>query len=241
MMQISYFKLNSCSVWTRMPQYSIGLEALAYSRTDISVRLSEWACPKISGQRWRKAHRSRRRMVQSYSPGGSSVSSHEGTLAPPGKYDWTSASFGPLESTTQRVNRSVQPFLHSSRAESPDTLQWAPLSTSINPSHGGCGLPSNTWFLDHMRAQNPNDMSIGLAVFAQMIADYCPYTLNVFPSKLPPCHGGSGPHVIHGSLGLPESSTQTATRSLQPFLQGWLVWLTDILTDRPTDHATESV
>jgi len=40
-------------------------------------------------------------MVQSYSPGGGHVSSHEGTLAPPGEYDWTCASFGPLESTTQ--------------------------------------------------------------------------------------------------------------------------------------------
>ena len=27
--------------------------------------------------------------VQSYSPGGASVPSHEGTLAPPGEYDWT--------------------------------------------------------------------------------------------------------------------------------------------------------
>jgi len=40
------------------------------------------------------------------------------------------------------------------------------------------------------------------------------------------------------SLGLPESSTQTASRSLQPFLQGSLG---DRPTDRPTDHATRSV
>jgi len=26
--------------------------------------------------------------VQSYSPGGANVPSHEGTLAPPGEYDW---------------------------------------------------------------------------------------------------------------------------------------------------------
>jgi len=41
--------------------------------------------------------------------------SHEGTLAPPGEYDWTCASCGPAESTTQTTNRLVQPFLHSSR------------------------------------------------------------------------------------------------------------------------------
>ena len=38
-----------------------------------------------------------------------------------------------------------------------------------------------------------------------------------------------------GSLGPPESSTQTASRSLQPFLQGSLG---DRPTDRLTDHAT---
>ena len=37
------------------------------------------------------------------------------TLAPPGEYDWTGASFGPPESTTQMANWSVQSFLHSSR------------------------------------------------------------------------------------------------------------------------------
>jgi len=40
------------------------------------------------------------------------------------------------------------------------------------------------------------------------------------------------------SMGPPESSTQTASRSLQPFLQGSLG---DRLTERPTDHATRSV
>jgi len=45
------------------------------------------------------------------------------------------------------------------------------------------------------------------------------------------------PHLIHGSPGPPKSSTQKAARSVQPFLQGSLVWQ----TDRPTDHATRSV
>jgi len=50
-------------------------------------------------------------MVQ-YSTGDGNVSSNEGTLAPPGEYDWTCASFGLLESTTETPNRSVQPCLY---------------------------------------------------------------------------------------------------------------------------------
>ena len=36
----------------------------------------------------------------------------------------------------------------------------------------------------------------------------------------------------------PESSTQTASRSVQPFLQGSLVWQIDRQTERPTDRPT---
>jgi len=46
---------------------------------------------------------------------------------------------------------------------------------------------------------------------------------------------GSAPlYLIGGSLGPPDSLTQTASRSLQPFLPG-------SLGDRPTDHATRSL
>jgi len=41
------------------------------------------------------------------------------TLAPPDEYDWTCPSFGQHDSTTQKVNRSVQLFLHSSRQKVP--------------------------------------------------------------------------------------------------------------------------
>jgi len=57
--------------------------------------------------------------------------------------------------------------------------------------------------------------------------------LPVSPSKLPLPMLVSGPHVICGSLGPPESWTQMATWSFQPFLQGSLVWHTDRATDRP--------
>ena len=54
----------------------------------------------------------------------------------------------------------------------------------------------------------------------------CPFPLGIWV-----------PHPIHGTLGPPKSSTQIASSSVQPFLQGSLVWQTDI----PRDHATRSV
>jgi len=56
-----------------------------------------------------------------------------------------------------------------------------------------------------------------------MIAE-CLYTLQwvtPFPLKI------AASHLILGFLGPPESSTQMASSSVQPFLQGSLVWQTD--------------
>ena len=72
-------------------------------------------------------------------------------------------------------------------AECPYTLRWAPLSSKIAHSHWESGPRCKTQFLGLIRAQRPNDISIGSAVFAQMTAEY-PYTLQwdaPFPSKLP--------------------------------------------------------
>jgi len=171
-----------------------------------AICVTKWACPKItSGQRiWHKAHRCCRRIVQSYPPGGVNVSFHNCTLAPPGEYNWTCASFGLPQSTTQTANRSVQPFLHRSRkivvgqigatwwirlnlcilrstwvhnqdrksigsavfaqltTESAYTLQLAPLSTRIAPSHEGIWTP---WFLGPTPVLNANGISIASCVF----------------------------------------------------------------------------
>jgi len=43
------------------------------------------------------------------------------------------------------------------------------------------------------------------------------------PKNLSLPMGDLNPHVIHGPFGPPKSSTQTASRSVQPFLQGSLV------------------
>ena len=82
----------------------------------LSGRVQRWQVVKVI---WHNAHRSHRRIVQCYSTGDGKVSFHKGTLAPPGEYDWSCASFGPLESTTETGNGSVQPFLHNLRQKVP--------------------------------------------------------------------------------------------------------------------------
>jgi len=106
------------------------------------------------------------------------------------------------------------------------------MATSFSTSQ----YPSNTWFLGPIQAHNPNGISIGSAVCAQMTAE-CPHTLqwdSPYLFKISPSEWGSGPH---GSLGPPKSSTQMVSRSVQLFLQRSLVWQ----TDRLTDHAIQLV
>ena len=72
--------------------------------------------------------------------------------------------------------------------------------------------------LGPIRADNPNDIWIGSAVFAHITAE-CHYRPTLqwdapSPLKITHSHGGSGPHLIHGSLGPPESSNQAASRSV---------------------------
>ena len=91
----------------------------------------------------------------------------------------------------------------------PHCVRWGPSS----PSPKGHSPPQ------------PNCISIGSAVFAQMTAE-CPYTLQwdaPFPLKLAAFHGDLDLHLTRGSVGPPGSSFQTASRSVQPFLQSSLV------------------
>jgi len=114
------------------------------------------------------------------------------------------------------------------------------MATSLSTA----GPLSKAWFLQPIQAHNPNSISIGSAVFAQIIAE-CPYTLQWdAPFPFQNCSflwGDLDSRLIHGSLGPPKSSTQTASQSVQSFLQGLLVWQTDRQTNRPTDHTTQSV
>jgi len=65
--------------------------------------------------------------------------------------------------------------------------------------------PCNTCFIRCIRVHNPNGISTGSAIFAQLIAVSLYHTLQhnrppLPPSKLPLPIGVSGSHLIHGSL-----------------------------------------
>ena len=58
------------------------------------------------------------------------------------------------------------------------------LFPKIAPSRGGSGPPPNSWFLEPVWAHNPNSISIGSAVLAQVTAE-CPYALQ-WDALIPP-------------------------------------------------------
>jgi len=73
----------------------------------------------------------------------------------------------------------------------------------------GSGPPFNTWFLGCTWFIVPSSISINSAVFAQLTADSpCIYNGLSLLSKLPLPMGDLDSHLIHGSLGPTESSTQ---------------------------------
>jgi len=131
----------------------------------------------------------------------------------------THVSLGPPESANQTASWSVQPFLHSSRQrvailynEPPRFLLRVSL-TNLNPH-----LKRHfDWFSRFCTGHHR------VSLYLQWAAPS--------PLKIAPSHGGYGTHLIHGSLGSSESSTQTASRSVQLLHY----------CDRPTDHATRSV
>jgi len=106
-------------------------------------------------------------------------------------------------------------------------LAWGDLDPHL--THG---------FLGCTRVHIQNGIFIGSAVFARKahhrLSLY--FTMSPLPLKIAHSHGGSGPHLIHGSLGPPKSSIQTASGTVQPFFAG----ITSV-TDRKTDHAARSV
>ena len=128
----------------------------------------------------------------------------------------------PTESTTQTANQSVQLLLHSSR-QSVIRTRWLHVANTIQFMLPLAHLsPQLKWHLDWfsrfctVHSRKSLYFTVG-----------CP-----FPSKLPLLMGDLDLHLIHGSLGPPESSNQTASWSIQLILQGSLVWQTDRLIDR---------
>jgi len=107
-----------------------------------------------------------------------------------------------------------------------------PFSRPNWPSHGGSGHPANTWFLWHIRAQNPNCISIGSAVFFHSSPQSVSILYNgpCLPClKIAPSMGRSGPPSNTWFLGPTESSTANGTSI------GWGIFagLTTV-TDRQT-------
>jgi len=82
----------------------------------------------------------------------------------------------------------------------------------------GIRAPCNTRLLGPTRVHNPYVISIGSAVFAQFMSQ-CRQACwgMLFPQNCP-FPWGHGPHIICGSLGPPDSASQMASVSVQPFL-----------------------
>jgi len=99
------------------------------------------------------------------------------------------------------------------------------------PFPWGSGPPSQTRFLRLIQAQKPNGISIGSAVFAQMIAEF-PYTLQwdtLSPLKVPLKF--PRPTQVLNPNGISIGSAVSAA----------LTSVTDRLTKQQTDHVTRSV
>ena len=109
-------------------------------------------------------------------------------------------------------------FFAQLAVDSPYMLQWAPLLRPKLPFLAGDLVPSYTWFRGFSQLSIANDISFALAVSAQLTAE-SPYTLEWAPlsPKIAHSRGGLEPYLTHGSFGPPESSTQMACRSIQPF------------------------
>jgi len=108
-------------------------------------------------------------------------------------------------------SRSVQTFLHNSQQSIPILYNGPHFPPQNCPYPWGIWTLSNTPFLGPIQADNLSGISIGSAVCCAQLTEACPYILQwatpSFPSKLPLPLGGSGPYLIHDSLGPPQSST----------------------------------
>jgi len=78
----------------------------------------------------------------------------------------THDSFSPAERTNQMASLLVQPFLH--RRVSLHFIMGRPFPSQNCPFPWGSGPPSNTWFSGTTRVINPNSISIGSAILAEL-------------------------------------------------------------------------
>ena len=98
-----------------------------------------------------------------------------------------------------------QAHTHTGPIALPERLKW---STTTRPAGEHIGatwqIRSKMCFFRPTRVHNPNGMSIGSVVFAQVTAD-CRvtlyFTMGRLSSKIAPSHGYLDSHLILGSLG----------------------------------------
>ena len=163
----------------------------------------------------------------------------EDTLAPPGEYNWTCASFGPPESTTQTAYRSVQLFLHSSRQKVSILYNGRPFPRKLPLLMGDLDL---IWFVIPWThpSQQSNGISIALAFLVQMTTE-CPSTLQWDVPNSPPPQNCPLPWGIWTPCNtwFP-GPTQVLHINGISIASAVFAELTSV-TDQPTDHATRSV
>jgi len=148
-------------------------------------------------------------MVHSYSY----VPSHVSTLAPPGEYN--------IELVHHSAHSSPQPKRKVDRFSHFCTGRKSPYITMGNPFPQNCpfSLGSEPHLIhDSLGPSERNNQ------MASRLVRTCDRRVSLyfamghpFPLKITASHGDLDPYLIHGSLGPPKSSTQMASRSVQPF------------------------
>ena len=114
--------------------------------------------------------------------------------------------------------------MHSAPAERPYTSQRAAFSLlKIAPSHAAIWTQSNTVPWTHP-SPNPKQHLDRFSRFCT-VHDRASLYFTVdrpapFPLKIAPSHGGSGPHLIHDSLGQFEPTSQAHGRVSLYFIMG---------------------
>jgi len=102
------------------------------------------------------------------------------------------------------------------------------------------GFSFNTCFLGPIQSASQT-ASRSVQPFLHISRQRVPILYNgppfLSPLKIAPSFGDLHPRLIHASLGPLVSTTQTTSRSVQPFLQGSRSWQ----TEQPSAHATPSV
>ena len=113
------------------------------------------------------------------------------------------------------VHGSVKHVAEHSGTHKRYAFQWGGNPSKLPLTMGGSGHPSNTWLLGSTAPHMPNAISTEPAVYSGLTLYYS-YTL-LWDSPFP--WGDLDSHLIHGDCRPLHPTCQTATRSVQPFLQ----------------------